>query len=147
MSDYRILGRDTSLRLTKNGVWMSETTAIKNIDVKPVVTLLSEGFLGEAAKRHVEIFDEVDVSFSVEPEGKQIFQTQYAIYQRARSGGVQNLQINLGFRLLFPSGTIVKLTVPDLKFGNIGDISNSSREAFVAMSFSAKATKYIPSFT
>ena len=146
MADYRILGRDTTLRLTQGGVLLAETQAIKNLDFKLVLTLLSEGFLGEAAKRHREIFDEIDLSFGVEPEGKEIFQMQYAVYQRARNGGVQTVQINMGFRLQFPSGQIIRMTVPDLKFGNIGDISNSGREAFVAMAFTAKSDRYIPSF-
>ena len=85
-NDFRILGRDTTLRMTQNGVLLNETTAIKVSNFKPVVTLLSEGFLGEAAKRHREIFDEIDVGFTVEPEGSQIFQMQYQLYLRARTG-------------------------------------------------------------
>jgi hypothetical protein len=145
MSDFRILGRDSTMRLTQDGVLLSETTALKNIDFKPVQTLLSEGFLGEAAKRHREVFDEVDLSWSVEPEGSQILQMQYAIYNRARSG-TGNLVINVGFRLAFPSGKIVRITVPDVKFGTNGDLSVPGREAFDTMAFAGKAQKYIPNF-
>jgi hypothetical protein len=144
-NDFRILGRDTTLRMTQNGVLLNETTAIKVSNFKPVVTLLSEGFLGEAAKRHREIFDEIDTGFTVEPEGKQIFQMQFALYQRARTG-LSNIQINLSFRLAFPSGAIFKISVPDLKFSDIGNVDFSSREAFVGMTFAAKSDRYIPLF-
>ena len=144
-NDFRILGRDTTLRMTMNGALQSETTAIKVSSFKPVVTLLSEGFLGESAKRHREIFDEIDVGFSVEPEGKQIFQMQQELYLRARTGQ-STVQINLSFRLAFPSGAIFKISVPDLKFSDIGNVDFSSREAFVGMTFAAKSDRYIPLF-
>jgi hypothetical protein len=144
-ADYRILGRDSTMRLTSNGIVLEETTALSNIDIKLVQTLLSEGFLGEVSKRHVEVFDEVDVSWNVEPEGSQIMLMQQAIYQRAR-GDTTPLQINLGLRLAFPSGTNVRLIIPNLKFGVNGDFSVPGREQFDKMAFSAKATAYIPTF-
>jgi hypothetical protein len=143
MADYRILGRDTSLRLTQDGVLLQETSAIKNIDFKPEITLNSEGFIGEGADRHREIFKAVDVSFGIEPEGQQILQMQFALYQRARSGQANKLQINLGYRLLFPSGTIVRITLPDLKFSDIGGLVNAGRESMLTMSFAAKTDRYI----
>jgi hypothetical protein len=146
-ADYRILGRDSTMRVTQDGILLAETTALKVWDFKPVVSLISEGFIGEAAKRHREIFDEVAVTYTVEPEGKEILHMQYAVYQRARSGQANDLQINVGFRLLFPSGSIVKLTIPDLRFDDIGNLSNPGREAFNTMTFSAKSDRYIPSFT
>ncbi len=144
-NDFRILGRDTTLRLTENGVLKNETTAIKVASFKPVVTLLSEGFLGEQAKRHREIFDEIDVGFTVEPEGTQVFQMQFDIYNRARTG-LSAVQLNLSFRLAFPSGAIFKISIPDLKFSDLGNVDISSREAFVGMTFAAKSDRYIPLF-
>ena len=144
-ADYRILGRDSTMRLTQGGTLLAETSALSNIELKLVQTLLSEGFLGEPAKRHREVFDEVDVSWSVEPEGKEILLMQNAIYGRARTGQ-GGFQINLGLRLAFPSGVNVRLTIPDLKFGANGDLSIPGREQFAKMAFSAKAGLYIPSF-
>jgi len=144
-ADFRFLGRDQTMRLTQNGELLTEVTAISMTDFKPMQTLLSEGFLGEIAKRHREVFDEIDVAWTVQPEGKAIFQMQEAIYQRAR-GSLAGLQINLGFRIQFPSGTVVKLTIPDLKFGTNGDLSVPGREQFGKMSWAAKAQLYIPSF-
>ncbi len=134
------------MRLTQNGALLAETTALKDINFKLMQTLISEGFIGEAAKRHREIFDEVDVSFSVEPEGVQIFQMQYALYLRARQGSAPQVQINLGFRLAFPGGRVFKITVPNLKFSDIGNLENPGRESFSAMTFAAKSDRYVPIF-
>jgi hypothetical protein len=143
MADYRILGRDTTIRMTSGGALVSEVTAIKNGSFKPVQTLLSEGFLGEPAKRHREIFEEVQVSFTIEPEGKKILEMQLDVYNRARQGQANPVQINITFRLQFPSGVVAKITVPDLQFDDIGNIDFGARESFVGMSFSAKSNRYI----
>lgn len=143
MADYRILGRDVTLRMTSGGSLVSEVTAIKSASFKPVQTLLSEGFLGEPAKRHREVFDEVQVSFSIEPEGKKVLEMQMDVYNRARQGQANPVQINLSFRFQFPSGTVVRITVPDLQFDDIGNVDIGARESFVSMSFSAKSNRYI----
>ena len=143
MADYRILGRDVTVRITQDGDLQTEITAVKNVSFKPVQTLVSEGFLGEKAKRHREVFEEVQVSFTVEPEGKNVLQLQNSVYNRARTGEPNPTQINLAFRLAFPSGTIVKITIPDIKFDDIGNLDASGREAFVGMSFSGKSDRYL----
>jgi hypothetical protein len=142
-SDYRVLGRDTNLRLTQNGILLAETQAISNVDFKLVQTVISSGFLGEVAKRHREVFDEVDASWTLEPEGVQVFEMVNAIYTRARSGMASTVQINLMFRLLFGNGAICRMTIPDLKFATNGDVNNGGRDTFVKMAFAAKSDRYI----
>lgn len=143
MADYRILGRDTTVRITSGGTLISEITAIKSGTFKPVVTLLSEGFLGEPAKRHREVFDEVQVGISFEPEGKDAFGLQLDVYNRARQGQADPVKINISFRYQFPSGAIVKITVPDVQFDDLGNVDISGREAFVGMTLSGKSDRYI----
>jgi len=145
--DYRVLGRDSTLRISQGGALITEITAVKANDFKPVFTLISEGLIGEAAKRHREIFDEIDVTFSVQPEGLAILQMQSQLYARARSG--QNLaayQVNLAFYILFTSGQTARITVPDLKFSDPGGLINAGRETFQVMNFAAKSDRYIPNY-
>ena len=70
---------------------------------------------------------------------------QFDIYNRARTG-LSAVQLNLSFRLAFPSGAIFKISIPDLKFSDLGNVDISSREAFVGMTFAAKSDRYIPLF-
>lgn len=143
MADYRILGRDVTIRMTSGGTLISEITAIKSGNFKPVVSLLSEGFLGEPAKRHREVFEEVQVGISFDPEGKDAFAMQLDVYNRSRQGQVNPVKINISFRYQFPSGSIVKITVPDVQFEDIGSVDISGREAFVGMTLSGKSDRYI----
>ena len=144
-NDFRVLGRDITLRATEGGILLTEMSAIKNLQFKINIKLLSEGFLGEAALRHREIFDDVGLTWGIEPEGKTSFELVNDVYQRARAGQANPVQINMGFRIQFPSQTIVRITVPDIQFDDIGNLDVSSRDAFLAQTFSGKSDRYIPS--
>lgn len=146
MADFRILGDEITLRITKGGELLSEITAIKDLTWKLGVKLITEGYLGEPANRHREIFEECSGSFNIVPENLAPFQLADAIYQRARRAGANDVQINLGIRLAFPSGSIFRVTFPDTHYESLGDFNASSRDSFGTMAFSWKATKYIPSF-
>ena len=146
MADFRILGSETTVRITKDGQLLSEITTIKEQTFKIGIKLITEGYLGEVANRHREIFEECSGAFSIVPENETPFQLQEAIYNRARRAGANDTIINLGIRLAFPSGVIFRVTFPDLHFETIGDFNAPSRDAFTTMAFSWKTTKYIPSF-
>ena len=146
MADFRLLGSETTVRLTKDGALLSEITTVKDVNFKIGVKLITEGYLGELANRHREIFEECSGSFNIVPENNSAFQLQKGVYLRALQAGASDLQVNLGLKLAFPSGVMVKLTFPDLHFETTGDFSAPSRDAFTTMAWSWKTTKYIPSF-
>jgi alkyl sulfatase BDS1-like metallo-beta-lactamase superfamily hydrolase len=146
MADFRLLGNEVTLRLTSNGALLSEITTIKDLTAKIGIKLLSEGYLGEMANRHREIFEECSGTFNIVPENEAPFTLQQQIYSRARQAGAADVQINLGVRLAFPSGTIFRLTFPDLHFETIGDFNQAGRDSFASMAWAWKSTKYIPSF-
>jgi hypothetical protein len=142
-NDFRVLGRDITLRATEDGQLLTELTAIQNLNFKINIKLLEEGFLGEGAQRHREIFDSVSLTWGIQPEGKQAFQVCVDVYERARTGQANPVQINMGFRIQFPSQTVVRITVPDIQFDDIGNLNVSSRDAFAAQTFSGKSNRFI----
>lgn len=146
MADFRILGSETTLRITSGGLLLSEITTVKDVTWKVGIKLITEGYLGELANRHREIFEECSGTFNVVPEGTTVFSLQQQIYNRARQAGANDVQVNLGLRLQFPSSAIFRVTFPDLHFEAIGDFNAPSRDAFVTMAYTWKSTKYIPAF-
>jgi hypothetical protein len=146
MAELRILGRETTLRITSGGLLLSEITTVKDVTWKLGIKLITEGYLGESANRHREIFEECSGTFNIVPEGTSALSLQQEIYNRARQAGVNDVQVNLGLRLQFPSGALFRVTFPDIHFEAIGDFNAPSRDAFVTMAFTWKSTKYIPSF-
>ena len=143
MSDFRGIGRDVTLRATSNGSLLKETTAIKNMTFKVAIKLLSEGFLGESALRHREVFEEIQVGWGWEPEGKEAFGLVRDVYERSRTGQANPVQINISFRVQFPSGVIARFTVPDVQFDDVGNLNISGRDAFLDQTFSGKSDRYI----
>jgi len=146
MADFRILGSETTLRITQGGLLLAEITTVKDITWKVGIKLITEGYLGELANRHREIFEECSGTFNVVPENTTPFNLQQVIYNRARQAGANDVQVNIGIRLQFPSGSLFRVTFPDIHFETIGDFNAPSRDAFDTMAFSWKATKYIPAF-
>jgi hypothetical protein len=47
---------------------------------------------------------------------------------------------------MFPSGQIIRITLPDLRFSDPGKLANAGRESFLTQSFAAKTDRYIPAF-
>jgi len=146
MADFRLLGNETTVRLTQNRQLLSEITTVKDVTFKIGIKLITEGYLGELANRHREIFEECSGSFAIVPENETPFTLQNNVYLRALRAGANDMTANLGIRLAFPSGVIFRVTFPDLHFETIGDFNAPSRDAFTTMAFSWKTTKYIPSF-
>lgn len=146
MADFRILGSETTIRLTANGTLQSEITTVKDFSWKVGIKLITEGYLGELANRHREIFEECSGAFAIVPETTQAFLLQQQVYNRARQAGAADVQINIGIRLQFPSGQVFRVTFPDVHFETIGDFNSPARDSFDTMSFSWKSTKYVPAF-
>ena len=146
MADFRILGSETTLRITSGGRLLSEITTVKDFTYKLGLKNISEGYLGEMANRHREVFEECSGGFNIVPENLTPFQLQNAVYLRARQAGANDTQINLGIRLEFPSGALFRVTFPGLTFENLGDFNSPSRDAFDTMNFSWKTDKWIPAF-
>ena len=141
--DFRVLGRDITLRMTEDGALLKESTAIQKLTFKINIKLLEEGFLGEGAQRQREIFDSVGLAWSVEPEGKEIFLMIYDVYQRARQGTANPPKINMSFRIQFANGATVRISVPDIQFDDIGNLDVTGRDAFAMQTFSGKSNRYL----
>lgn len=146
MADFRILGSETTLRITSGGLLLSEITTVKDFTYKLGLKNIAEGYLGEPANRHREVFEECSGGFSIVPENLTPFDLQNIVYLRARQAGANDKQINLGIRLQFPSGSIFRVTFPNLTFENLGDFNAAGRDVFDVMNFTWKTDKWIPSF-
>jgi len=146
MADFRILGSETTLRITSGGLLLADITTVKDFTYKLGLKLIDEGYLGELANRQREVFEKCSGGFNIVPEDLTPFQLQNTVYLRARKAGANDTQINLGIRLEFPSGALFRVTFPDLHFDNLGDFNSPGRDVFDTMAFSWSTTKWIPSF-
>lgn len=141
-AEFRIFGKEVTIRLTQAGKLLGTITAIKNFVFQTDHRIISEGYLGETSMRQDEIFDGVSGSFSVNPEDQTPLLLQQLIATRAQRRIAQEEEVNCTFRAAFPNGQTPKITIPDMHFDPI-PFNVGARDAYVEMSFSYKASKYI----
>jgi hypothetical protein len=137
----RILGRDVQIRIAHNGVPFATITAIKNFTFEVRQRILTEQYQGEVANRQDSIFDEVGGSFTIHPEGKEAFQFQKLLADKAIRRTASEEQITMVFRATFPDGSNVRVTIPEAEFDPV-PMNSSNRDAYVDMGFTYKAEKY-----
>lgn len=142
MAEFRVFGKEVSIRITRSNALLREITAIRSFTFETRQRIITEGYLGETAMRQDEIFDEVGGSFTIVPEGMEVLDLQQLIQQRSSRRIANDEQVSATFRVQFPSGVIARFTVPDMKFDPI-PINVSSRDAYVDMTFTYKASSYI----
>uniref|UniRef100_A0A6H1Z840 Uncharacterized protein n=1 Tax=viral metagenome TaxID=1070528 RepID=A0A6H1Z840_9ZZZZ len=131
MSEKRIRGQETVLRLLIDGNIQREITAIKDTTVTFQVAILTEGYLGETTMRRDDIFNGLTGSFTVQPEGNEIFTLINSIKERAqRRNQAATPTISMVTRLNFPSGQTVRIVVPELFFGDFS-IQIPARDQYV----------------
>lgn len=142
----RIRGQEVQIRLTRNGVLERTLTAIKSLIFTAKFNLLSEGFLGETTNRRDEIYQGCGVALEFAPESSDAWSLIDFVRTRAsRRGDQAQFRINVAFVGNFPNGQRPRITIPDLKFGDM-PISITGREAYVGQTLTAEADdfKYSP---
>ena len=140
--EYRAMGKSVQVRVLRNGSIVTEITAIKSLTMTTNQRIITEGYLGESTQREDEIADDISLSFSAAPEGPQILLLQQMIYDRATVRVFNHEKVSMTYRVSFPSGQIARVTVPDLFFDPI-PLAMSGRDAYLDVSFTAKATGYL----
>jgi hypothetical protein len=141
-NEFRVFGKEVTIRFTRSGNIISEITAIKNFTFETRQRIITDQYLGETASRQDEIFDEVGGSFTVHPEGTDILELQKLIADRSQRRQSVDEEINCTFRIAFPNGASPKITIPDMHFDPI-PLNVPNRDAYVEMSFTYKATGYL----
>lgn len=141
MSEFRILGKSVTVRLTRNGALLSEITAIKSFSFETRHRVITEGYLGETAQRQDEIFDEVGGSIGIHVSGTEILELQRLVTDRSTRRLADDEKVSITFRVAFPNGDSARVTVPDVKIDPIG-LNVGSRDGYVDTTISYKSDRY-----
>ena len=141
MSETRVFGRDTTLRLIQDGQLITEVTAIRSWTFDVNVKRVEEHYLGETAARQDEIFESVSGNIPFHVEGPSALKLQKAIADRATKRSNPQPQFDISLRIAFPSGVVARINVADIKFDPI-PLNQSGRENYLEMTLNWKAPKY-----
>lgn len=119
MAENRLLGKEVTIRFVRSGVLQQTITAIKNFTFTYVIEQKKEDYLGETGTRQDEVYKEIAGSFLVHPESPEVMDLQKAIADRATRRLANDETVDCTFRAVFPSGKTRRVTIPDMKFGDL----------------------------
>ncbi len=139
----QIRGEEVQIRVIENNALIATFTAIESCTWTVLLEILESEFLGETTKRYDEIFKGCGVEFVVQPESTDFLKLIQAIQSRATRRTAQaNSRIDLHMAFNFPNLQRPRVTISDLKFGEI-PVSIPGRAEYAKVSFNAKASNFV----
>ncbi len=143
MSDTLTLrGSEVQLRLNRDKKRLSTLTACKDMEITFMFDVTREGYQGEKTDRRDENYRGVSVSLTYHPESPELLQLAAFVRDRATRRTAQaNNHVDLTAILEFPGGQRPRITIADLKFGNI-PLSSPGRDQFVTVKLSCEADDF-----
>lgn len=138
----RIRGQEIQIRLTRNGVLERTLTAIKSLTFTPKMDILREGYLGEKTDRRDNIYRGAAVELTFHPESSDALSLIAFIVARAKRDAPEaTSHVNVVFVAAFPNGQRPRISVPDVKFGDI-PFNMPARDQYVDMKLSGEAEDF-----
>ena len=138
----RIRGEEIQIRLTRNGVLEATLTAVKSLVFTPKFSVLTEGYLGGTTNRRDDIYQGCTVQLVFHPESSDALTLMDFVRSRATRRVAQaNARVNLMFVANFPNGNRPRVTISDLKFGDM-PFNMGGREQYVDQTISAEADDF-----
>jgi hypothetical protein len=142
MAEQRIRGEQVQFRISKGGVLQRTLTAVKSMTFTALVDQIKRGYLGETTERVDEIYKGVTIDAAFDTETPDAWDLISAIRNRAVARQYDTTTIiTCSFVGNFTGGVRRRITVPDVKSGNL-PIMVSSREEYVGQTLSFAASDF-----
>lgn len=141
MSELRIRGEETTIRIVVDRVIQRTITAIENFTWTPNVDILQKGYLGETGDRLDEIYKSTSFDVGFDPESNEGLILIDTIVTRAQRRVANPPVINITFAAAFPNGQAPTVTILDAKFKDPG-LSAGGRDSYVGIKLSGMSQRY-----
>lgn len=117
MATGRILGQNASVILIQDGAPLTEISCIKSFSFTFELEMKDEGYLGETTNRKDSVFKGVKLDMEMHSTNAKTFDVIQAVIDKARRRQ-PNTVINIKAALTWPNGDVVRVTFPDVAFGD-----------------------------
>lgn len=142
MAEQRVRGEQVQFRISKGGVLLRTLTAVKSMTFTALVEMISRGYLGETTERKDEIYKGVSIDAAFDVESPDAWDLISAIRDRAVARRYDTTTIiTCSFTGVFAGGVKRRMTIPDVKSGNL-PIAVASREEYVGQTLSFGASDF-----
>lgn len=132
--DPRIKGQEVECTFLTNGQIMANSIAIQSNNLKIMMEILTEGFLGETTNRKDFVFNGIGGEVSLQFSGPEVFNMINGFIDVARRRVASGTQTNVKHVYKFSSGRRGLVVLPDVSPGEI-TIDTSGRVDYVKVSF------------
>lgn len=139
----RILGQETLVSLTRNGVLVQELTAIKSASFNFKGEAVKSDYLGQPGPVFDEVNDGVDgkIDFEVDDPGFFIFLTQ--LIQRKQGIPAAQFFVNINTRFNFRNGVSRLCVIPQVSFGDVPlEVPERKQKVKGSLSFMAQGARF-----
>jgi hypothetical protein len=130
MSEFRLRGQETVIRITSAGTLIATLTAIKSATISFETRQLIEQYLGETVQRVDSIYDKMSGSLVFHPESQDFLVLVQAFVDRAKRRIATSYAVNLTSRLNFANGQKPQINVFDLHPGT-QEFGDAGRDQYV----------------
>ena len=139
MPQQRVKGQESFLTIVRDGVLEARIDSIKEMTVTLDIDITDEEYLSETANRFDEVFKGVSFSAKAHMANGQAIRLAEAITRRARR--FVNVRIDIATTLVFPSGELLTIELPDVKMGSF-PLSIGSRSDYVSIDLEGKTSDF-----
>lgn len=143
MAELRARGQETQVRLLVDGQLQSTLTAIRESTFSFLLRALTESYLGEGTMRRDQFFDGIRGSFTLHPEGQEVFTT---LIRRVKENAQRRVQagtptITIVSRIVFPNRQTPRIVVPEITLGEVS-LGFPGRDQYVAVQVPWEASDF-----
>jgi len=139
MASQRLKGQEVSIEIIKDSRPLDTISTIRSFDFSYQLETKSEGYLGETTDRKDSVFRGIKGRMEIHTNNKDIFNLIQSAVDKARrrSSGVR---INIKCALQYPNGDRVRVTIPDVEFGEF-PVKVGSRSDYVSIDLDFEASE------
>ena len=129
MAAQRILGQQVSLIIIQDSAPLQELDCIRSFSFTYELEMKDEGYLGETTNRKDSVFKGVKLDLEMHSTNGKTFDVIQAMIDKARRR-TPGTVINIKAALVWPNGDVVRVTFPDVAFGDF-PVNIGSRTDYV----------------
>jgi len=139
MATQRLLGQQVSIIIIQDSAPLTELNCIRSFSFTYELEMKDEGYLGETTNRKDSVFKGVKMDLELHTNNNKIFTLIQSAVDKARRR-TPGTRINIKCSLVYSNGDTVRVTFPDVEFGDF-PVSIGSRTDYVTVKLDAACSE------
>lgn len=141
----RLMGQETLVTITRNGVLVQALTAIKSASFNFKGEAVKSDYLGQPGPVFDEVNDGVDGKIDFEVDDPAFFELLVLLIERKQGLPAAQFLVNINTRFNFRTGVRRFCVIPQVSFGDIPlEVPERKQKVRGSLSFMAQGARFPP---